>query len=168
MWVKSKQCMSVQWSHLYFLKIVAGSAFIPSGTREIIPFCSNSKWMYSCGFVRCSSQNLLKTVRNILVLSPSCFFSRHFIKVPVVHSYNSTNIDSTFKKSCFILSERSGFHMTGNLLIEVYAFHMHVLTMLSVDEILLPRHVNWITNFRGVSFHEEMVSSYFIWSTTSQ
>ena len=41
--------------------------------------------------------------------------------------------------------------MINNLSIVVYAFPMHMLTLLSVDEIWLLRYVNWSTNFRGLA-----------------
>ena len=37
------------------------------------------------------------------------------------------------------------FHKVDNLL--VHALPIHMLTSLSVDEILLPNYVNWSTNF---------------------
>ena len=43
------------------------------------------------------------------------------------------------KNSSFILPKRLDFHMVNNLLITVHAFPLHMLTFLSVDEILLPR-----------------------------
>ena len=36
---------------------------------------------------------------------------------------------------------------------------MYMLASLSVDEILLPRHVNRSTNFTGLQFNEEMAQS---------
>ena len=48
---------------------------------------------------------------------------------------------TAWKKSCFILSQRSDFHMINSLSIWVCAFLMQMLTSLSVDEILLPRYV---------------------------
>ena len=40
-------------------------------------------------------------------------------------------------------------------LFAVHAFPMHILTLLSVDE-MLSRYVNWSTNFRGLSLKAEM------------
>ena len=51
--------------------------------------------------------------------------------------------------------------MIDNLLISVQIFFMRMLTSLSVDEILLPRYVNWSTNFRGLLFNDEMAPSCF-------
>ena len=51
---------------------------------------------------------------------------------------------TAWKNSCFILSERSDFHMVSNL-------SMHILTSFCVDEILLPEYMKWFTNFRGLS-----------------
>ena len=40
--------------------------------------------------------------------------------------------------------------MIDNLWIAVQVFASHMLTSLSVDEILLPRYINLSTNFRGL------------------
>ena len=71
----------------------------------------------------------------------------HFLGVQVVHSYSSTNMAG--KNNHFILSERSDFHRIDNLLISDHAFSIHMLILLSIDEILLPRYVKWSTKFRG-------------------
>ena len=44
--------------------------------------------------------------------------------------------------------------MVINLLIAVNALPTRVLTLLSVDEILLLRCKNWFTNFKGLPFKE--------------
>ena len=46
--------------------------------------------------------------------------------------------------------------MVDNLSIAVYALFIHTLTLISVDEILLPRDVHWFTNFGGLPANEEM------------
>ena len=48
--------------------------------------------------------------------------------------------------------------MIDNLSIVVYAFTMHMLISLSLDEILLPNYVNWSTAFRDLLLKVEMVS----------
>ena len=48
--------------------------------------------------------------------------------------------------------QRSDCYMINKLSIAVHLFAMHVLTSLSVDEILLPKYVNWFTNFRDLPF----------------
>ena len=48
-----------------------------------------------------------------------CFF----LRVQVVHSDSSINTASTWKKSRFILSDRSDFHMIDSLSIAVPAFN---------------------------------------------
>ena len=58
------------------------------------------------------------------------------------------------RRICFILSERSDFHIVVRLEITVYALSMQMLTLLSVDEILLPKCMNWSINFRGLVFNE--------------
>ena len=49
--------------------------------------------------------------------------------------------------------------MIDNLSITVHAFARHMLTSLSVNEILLLRYVNLSTNFRGPPHKIEMVPS---------
>ena len=67
---------------------------------------------------------------------------------------------TAWKNSCFILLERSDFHMVVSQSIIVHhALPMHMLTLLSIDGILLLRNVKWSTNFRGLPFYEEIVPS---------
>ena len=73
--------------------------------------------------------------------------------------YHSTDTARTQKNFRFILSDKSNFHKVDNLSVAVHTLPMCILIRLSVDEILLPRYVNWSTNFRGLPFHEEMTSS---------
>ena len=68
----------------------------------------------------------------------------------MVHSYSSTDTDTPWKKFCFILSDRSDFYMIDNLLIAAHTFARHMLTSLSVDEILLLRYVGLSSNFTTV------------------
>ena len=101
------------------------------------------RWPFNCCFGGCYFQDLFKTASSILMLFPSRFFSEYFVSIHGVHSHNS--IDTAWKKSHFILLDRSDFQMTDYLLIAFYAFHRCMLTSLSVDEMLLPRYVNWST-----------------------
>ena len=73
-------------------------------------------------------KNLFKTAPSIFVLFPSRFFSMHFVNIHEVHPYSSTDTAIAWKKSHFILSEKSDFHITDNL-------SMPLMTSLSVDEI---------------------------------
>ena len=82
-----------------------------------------------------------------------------FVNVHMVHPYSSTVIATAWKKSHFILSDRSDFHMINNLLIAVHTFTRQMLTSHSVDEILLPRCVNLSTNFIGLPLKMEMITS---------
>ena len=83
----------------------------------------------------------------------------HFVSIYVVHLYSS--IATAWKKSCFIWSDRSDFLMIDNLSIAVHTFTRHMLSLLSVNEILLPRYVNLSTNFRGLSLRVEIVCSHW-------
>ena len=85
----------------------------------------------------------------------------------VVHPYSSTDMATAWKNSHFISLDGLNLHIIDNLSIAVYALPMYILTLLSVDGILLPRYVNWSTNFRGLPFYVEMAPSwhefYFMW-----
>ena len=50
--------------------------------------------------------------------------------------------------------------MINNLLIAIHVFPMHILTSLSVDEILLQRYVNNSINFRDLPFNMEIALSF--------
>ena len=102
------------------------------------------RWLFNYYFFGCCFQDLFKIGRGINV-----FFSMCFASVHLVHLYRSTDTDTAWKKSRFIISDRSDFHMIDNLSIVVHAFAWCMLTPLSKDEILLPRYVNWSTKFRG-------------------
>ena len=69
----------------------------------------------------------------------------------------NTHTATAWKKNSFILSKRSDFYMVVNLEISVHAFTMIMLISLSLDEILLPKCMNYPTNFRVWLFNEEMV-----------
>ena len=62
-----------------------------------------------------------------------------------------TDITSAWKNSHF-----REITFPYDLAIVVYAFLMQMLTLLSLDEILLPSYVKYSTNFRGLSFNVEM------------
>ena len=57
---------------------------------------------------------------------------------------------------CFIFLDRLDFHMIDNLSVAFQAFARHMLTSLSVDEMLPPTYVNSSTNFRGLSLRVEV------------
>ena len=116
------------------------------------------KWPYSCCFVGYCFQDLYKIACTNLVQFQSSFFFKHFIEVQVIQPYN-IDMATTSKKSHSILSERY-FHMVINLLIAVNAFSMLILTLFSVDEILLPRYLNCFTNFKGFLFWLKHIKSF--------
>ena len=78
----------------------------------------------------------------------------------MVQSYNSTDTATTWKNCCFVLSERLDFHIVGNLLITVHALFIRMLTLLSVDAILLLRYVK-CSDFRRLQFDGKIVASSF-------
>ena len=65
-----------------------------------------------------------------------------------------------FRRISALFYRKSDFHIVINLSIAIRAFFMHILTYLSVDEILLLRYMNWSTNFRSSPFSEEMAPSW--------
>ena len=121
------------------------------------------KWPYSCCFVSCCFRDLFHIAHSILVQFPSSFFSLHFVGVRVVHLYTSIDTTATWKKSCFISSDRSDFYMIDNLSIVVNAFAWHVLTLLSVDETLLLRKlVNWFQKSAILSGDDSSFKTYIL------
>ena len=84
-----------------------------------------------------------------------------FISVHVVHPYISMDTVTAWKKSCFILLNRSNFHMINDLSIAFHTFARHMMTLISVDEMLLPRYVNCSTIFRSLSLRMAMASFLF-------
>ena len=106
----------------------------------------------------CYFQDLFNIAHSILVQFLSCFFSMHLVNIHVVNPYSRIDTTTGWKKSCFILSDRSDFHMIDSLSI-VHAFARHILTSLSIDGILLPRYMNLFTNFRALLFRVEMAPS---------
>ena len=111
------------------------------------------KWPYSCNFVECFC---------ILVKFLSCCFFKRFVRVEVVPPFNNTDTDMVRKKSRFILSKSWKFHMLVNLPLAVNALSMSTLTLLSVDEILQPKYLNWSTNFI-VELTSFLLKLCFIW-----
>ena len=101
--------------------------------------CGVCRWLYSCCFVGCCFQDLFNMAHSILVQLPSSFFYTRLISVDVVHPYSSMDTSAAWKKLCFILLDRSDFHMTDSLSIADHAFASHELISFSVDEIVLPR-----------------------------
>ena len=87
-------------------------------------------------------------------------FSIHIVSIHVLHLYSTIDTITAWKKSHFILSDWSDFHMINSLSMVAYAFTRHILTSLSVDEMLLPRYMNLSTNFRGLPFRVEMTPSW--------
>ena len=87
------------------------------------------------------------------------FFSMNFAGIYVVYPFSSTDKAKAWKKSLFILSERLDFHMIDNLLIAIHIFTWHMLTSLSVDEILLPSNVNFCFNFKYPLLKRKMAPS---------
>ena len=91
--------------------------------------------LWGVAFRICSRQQ-------VTFLFPSSFFSMHFVRIHVVHPYSNIDTVAGWKKSHSILSDRSDFHMIDNFLIAVHTSTRHMLTSLSVDEMLLQENAN--------------------------
>ena len=65
-----------------------------------------------------------------------------------MYPYSSIDTTAALKKLSFISSDRLDFHMIVSLSIAVHAFARRILMSLSVDEALLPRYVDFSSNFR--------------------
>ena len=117
------------------------------------------KWLYNCCFCRVL---LSVVVQNSMQHSHSFYLAAFSSSVSLESMLCSHTVVLTRLQleriSLFILSKRSDFHMVDNLSIVVYALPIHMLTSLSVDEILLPRYMNCSTNFRGLQFNEMVPS----------
>ena len=73
-----------------------------------------------------------------------------------VLAHNSIDTNTVWKKFCFILSDRSNFHVISNLSIAFHVFSKCILTSHSVDVMLLSRYKNWFINLRSMSVAVEM------------
>ena len=83
------------------------------------------------------------------------FFPLHFVFIWCIH-IGVWTLFKTWKKSRFILSDRSYFYMIDNLSTAFYSLARCILKSLSAEEMLQPRYVNWSINFRGRPLKFEM------------
>ena len=105
-----------------------------------IDFAKGGVWPYSCCFFRVLAPGLVQYFsRHSCVITAKIFFSIRLVSVHVVHPYSSIDTTAIWKKTHFILSVRSNFHVTDSLSIAVHAFASHMLMSFSVDETLLPK-----------------------------
>ena len=95
----------------------------------------DGRWLYSCCFVGCCHLDMFNAAYSILVWLMPSFFSIHLVSVHVVHPYSSIDTTAAWKKLCFILLVRSGFHMADSLLIAVHAFASCVLMSFLVNKV---------------------------------
>ena len=89
------------------------------------------RWPYSRCFVGCYFQNLFNIACCIFEQLLSSFFSILFVSFHIVQPYNKMDSTTAREKLCFILSNRSDFHMTDRQSITVHAFASRVLMSLS-------------------------------------
>ena len=119
-------------------------------------FEMGDKWPHSCCFMGCCFQVLLNIASSLLVQFPSSFFSIHFVSIHVGHPYSSIVTTAIWKKSCFILADRSDFYMIDNPSIAIHTFARCILASFLLNETLLPRYVNLFTILKYSSLREEM------------
>ena len=118
-----------------------------------------SNWLYNCCFVECCFQELLKTVcRNVEFLC-SCHWAS-FLSISLESKWYNYKIVLTQlqnERNPVLFYQRSVFNMIYNLSIATHTFPGCIL--ISVNEILLPRSMNWSTNFRVLPLKVEMALS---------
>ena len=105
----------------------------------------------------------VESVASIVCGKKRAFFNSFDPAFPVYLSLTSRRwIHTAWKNSWFILSERSDFLMINNLS-AVHAFVRCMLTLLSVDEILLPKYLNWSSKIQRLAAWSEDV--FFLFET---
>ena len=110
---------------------------------------------HTISFLVGAASKIASKLHSILVFQSS-FFSKRFIKFQARQPYYSTDTAYTWKNSYFISSAKLDFLIISALAINDYGFPMCTLTLISVDEILLPKYVEWSTNFRGLPYYPYM------------
>ena len=106
------------------------------------------KWLYSSCFVVYCFLDTAFLFCSYLAFSPCVLL--------VVSPYSSMDKASAGKKCCFILLNRSDFHMIDKLSVAFDAFAGGMLMSISVDEMLPTRDVNWSISFRGLQLRVEV------------
>ena len=118
------------------------------------------KCLYSCYFVKCCFQHLFKTICSLFVGGSNLAFSPGIVSKWCNNMILLTCLE--LRKCSILFNQRSDFHIVLNLSIAVSALPVCMLTLFSVDEILLPRHTNCSSNFRGLSFNNGMAPSWLM------
>ena len=114
------------------------------------------KWQYSCCFQDVSKQHTASLFSYNIAFSPDISLKCRWCNYMIILTMLQCR-----RILILFLSECSDFHLVFNLSRVVHAFPRHMLTLLSVEEILLTKYVNWSTNFRNLLFDEEMAPSCF-------
>ena len=141
--------------HEFVLAFPAVSCFLVHLIWMVLAI--EGRWLYSCCFVGYYFQDLFNIACSILVQFLFGFFSIHLVSIHVVvHLYYKIHTTAAWKKFCFILLDKSDFHMIDSLLITIHTFTRCILMSLLVDEMLLSRYVNLSTNFRELPIRVEM------------
>ena len=95
----------------------------------------------------------------LLLLGFIEIITQYRFTVSSTNGQRRTDTATAWKNCSFISSKRKDFHVVVNLWIAIHALPMRMLISLSVDEILLPRYMNWFINFRGLPFNKKMTLS---------
>ena len=70
------------------------------------------------------------------------------VRVYVQHPYTRMNTNMVWKKSRVILTDRLDFQVIDSHLVAFQDFTMRLLTSFSEDDVLLPRYMNWSTDYK--------------------
>ena len=133
----------IYMNKIFLQKLYLGKVLIASGTLYIyIYIWGGGKLLFSYCFVDAASRICSKQHSASLGNSYQAFSSSTLLKS---RWCNHTIVLSQLQLGRIpdLFYQRLDFHIVDNLLIAVDAFPVHVLTSLSVDEILLPRYMKW-------------------------
>ena len=110
-------------------------------------FYSQQQVSISSLWIPCCFQNQFRTVGNIRMLFRSSFFLS--ISLESIQPYSSTDTTTAWKNShlCYLRD-----YFPNDLSMALRACSVHMLILLPVDVIMLPRYVRWFTNFKGLAF----------------
>ena len=106
--------------------------------------------------MECCFQDFFQIARSFL-----CSFYRAFSQRVSFESKGYTHREELTQpqvgRNLILFYRKSDLHMIENKSIEEYGFPMRIIASISVDEILLPRYLNWSFNFRGLPVEVEMM-----------
>ena len=108
----------------------------------------------------CSFQVFFKRAKPSWVV-PFYLYWIHFLSIHIVNLYNIMISPTSYKKSGFIITDWWILHLISNLSIAFHAFPLaYVENFFSLNEILLPRYMNYSNSFKGLPLVLKMYRSY--------